>query len=447
MSDSTNYPDILGLITGGNRLNIGVAQVAVAARPRIVRAGRPFEMILLVQNASDGDIDVMMALHLPAQDAKRQHDRFITRTERLVVTVKGAEVGYIALPVSTLADTAISDGYKIGVEIEVKPLSKANRIRAAEGGGRVEAERLSEESKGKIEALKTASYVTNKHFGRNVIDVPITMMSGGVGVMTDFSPGWVSVSKVSDFGDDRLLLHYYGGVVQVNTLPKLKRSIMLEPLFEATKTRFAEAGAPLHDAEASAIARLMTIILEYATPRFNAHGNMAAGVYDVETLLVRDSFSFEKVPPLPHWFRAFLNILGRDERAASHVAQVIPRYLYDDLLRDAVDFGFALVDEATGEDLGSAGERETYREQVIKALDEKSGVDFSRIYLPLVMGAVLINDQMVVNKENPAELLREIGKAMEERKAETGSADEEIFAMTTQIIGRVGQRYGFYAGR
>ena len=44
----------------------------------------------------------------------------MTQTQRLVVTVKGAEVGYVVLPVTTLADTAVSDGYKIGVEVEVK---------------------------------------------------------------------------------------------------------------------------------------------------------------------------------------------------------------------------------------------------------------------------------------------------------------------------------------
>ena len=34
----------------------------MTTRPRIVRAGRPFEVILLVQNAVDDDIDVTMAL-------------------------------------------------------------------------------------------------------------------------------------------------------------------------------------------------------------------------------------------------------------------------------------------------------------------------------------------------------------------------------------------------
>jgi hypothetical protein len=345
MNESVNYPDILGLITGGYRCNIGVAQVAVAALPRIVRAGRPFEVILLVQNASDDPIDVSMALHLPKQDAKKQRDRFICRTQRLVVGVKGAEVGYVVLPMTTLPDTAVSDSYKIGVEFEIKPLGKPNRIRLHEGRGKVSLELMSEASKTKIEALKTANFYTEKQGTQSLIEIPLTVMSGTVGNLADFTPGWVSISKMSDYGDDRLLLHRFG------------------PLIEATYTRFAEADYQLKLAESTAIAKLMTLVLEYATPRYNAHGNIAAGSYNMEALLQRDPFTLE-----------------------AHMAVMIPRYLYDDLLRDAIDFGFNLVEGATGEDLGSLPERAAYRERVIHALAQKSGVDFSTAYLPLVMG-------------------------------------------------------------
>jgi hypothetical protein len=447
MPDSVNYPDLLGLITGGNRSNVGAAQVALAARPHIVRAGRPFEVILLVQNCIDIDIDVTMALHLPGADAKKQRERFITKNQRLVVGVKGAEVGYVVLPVTTLPDTAISGGYKIGVEVEVKPRGKSSRVRLAEGGGEVQLDRLRDDTRALIDDLKTLAFTTSRHFGRNLFDVPLTVMSGTLGKMTDFTPGWVSVCKLSDYHDFRLMLHRYGPLVQISALPKLKRGVLFKPLLEATTARFSEAGYPLKDAEAEAIARLMTLVLEYATPRFNAHGNVAARSFDVEALLLRDPFTFDEQPVFPHWFRSFLATVERDERAVSYPAQVISRYLYLDLLRDAVDFSFDLVTEATGEDLGSAEERATYREQLVTLLGEKSGLDFNRVYLPLVMGGVLINDQLVIDKENPAELLRAVGMALEERSADLHEPDRALHSMINTIIGRAGQRYGFYVGK
>lgn len=442
MPDSVNYPDILGLITGGSRSNIGAAQVAVTSRPRLVRAGRPFEVILLVQNCVESDIDVMMAVHLPSTDAKKRRERFIMKDQRLVVTVKGAEVGYVVLPVTTLPDTAISDGYKIGVEVEVRTLSKSSRIRQNDGGGRVELERLSEDARARIDDLKPLSYVTNKHFGRNLFDVPVTVMSGTLGNLTDFTPGWVSVCKVSDYHDNRLLLHRFGPMVQVNTLPKLKRSLMFKPLLETTTARFEAAGYPLLSGEANAIAKLMTLVLEYATPRFNAHGNIAARGYDVEALIMRNPFTFETPPTFPHWFTTFIATLERDERAANYPAQVIPRYIYEDLLRDAVDFGFDMVTIGTGEDLGSDEERATYREQLIALLGEESGVDFSRVYLPLVMGAVMVNDQLVLEKEDPAALLHAIGTALKHRYDEMSESEQPLFDMINSVIERTGQRYG-----
>lgn len=442
MNDIINYPDILGLITGGYRCNVGVAQVAVAALPRIVRAGRPFEVILLVQNASDGAIDVSMALHLPKQDAKKQKDRFICRTQRLVVGVKGAEVGYVVLPVATLPDTAISADYKIGVEFDVKPLGKPNRIRQHEGRGKVSLDLMSEQSKTKIEALKSATFYTEKHSGQNVIDVPLTVMSGTVGNLADFTPGWVSISRMSDYGDDRLLLHRFGALVQTYVLPQLKRDTMLPPLLEATNTRFAEAGYPLKPIEALGIAKLMTLVLEYATPRYNAHGNIAAGGYNLETLFQRDPFKLEAHIAFPHWFRALLAMLERDERAAGHMAVMIPRYLYDDLLRDAIDFAFQLVESASGENLGSMDERAAYRERIVGALKQKSGVDFSTAYLPLVAGGILANEQLIYQKENPLDRLLEFDAALEQRAAEPTPPDESIYAMVSDILARTAQRNG-----
>ncbi len=442
MAEPTNYPDLLGYITGGQRCNIGAAQVAAAVRPRIVHAGRPFEVILLVQSAVEDDIDVTMALRLPGTDAKKQHERFISNMHRLVVTVKGAEVGYIVLPVTTLPDTAISDGYKIGVEVDVRPLGKGERIRTQAGGGDLDLERLTPETRAAVESLKSLTFQTARQ--RSSIDVPVTVMSGTVGKMTDFKPGWVSVCKLGDYQDSRLLLHRYGGMVQVNTLPKLKRSILFQPLFDTTRTRFAEAGYPLQEAEATAIAKLMTLVLEYATPRYNPHGNIAARGFDVEALIARDPFSFEIPPTFPHWFSGFIGTLERDERAALHPAQVIPRYLYDDLLRDAVDFGFDLVVETTGEDMGSAEERAAYREQLIALLRDKSGLDFSRVYLPLVIGGLLINEQVIVKQENPTELLRAVSATLEARSGELSETDRPLIAMTNDVLARTGQRYGLY---
>ena len=232
--------------------------------------------------------------------------------------------------------------------------------------------------------------------------------------------------------------------MQVNTLPRLKRQLLLQPLVEATESRFKAAGFPLKAAEATVIAKLMTLVLEYATPRMTAHGAIAARGYDVESLLGRHLFEDDEPPVLPHWFRGMLSTIEIDARVAAHPAQVITRYLYDDLLRDAIDLSFDLIIEVTGEDFGSREEQDAYREQLIDLLKAKSGLDFNRVYLPLVMGGILISDQIVLAKENPVELLNAVGMTLEERFEQLSPDEQPIYTMTNQIITRAGQRYGFY---
>ncbi len=442
MIDSANYPDILGLITGGERLNLDSVQIAVATRPRFVRAGRPFEILLLVQNAVDTDVDITMTLHMPSVDAKKQKDRFIIQTQRVVVGVKPAEVGYALLTATTLPDVAISDAYQLGVEVSVKMMGKGERIRSASGGGKVPLEHLSTATAEMIEGLQGLTYHTKKRRMGNIIDVPFTLMSGTMGKMTDFAPGWVSLSRLSNYGDPRYFLHQYSTRLQVETLPNLKRALMLKPLIEATKQRFSESGFPLHDTEAILIGKLMTLILEYASPKKTAHGNMAARLFNIAAMIERDPFDLEKQPYIPHWFRAFMRYAEEDERTFSHPAQLILGYLYEDVIADAMDHAFALVQEVSGENLGDDDDVRKYRERVVTALTEKKGLDFGLVYLPLVMGGMIINEAMLIDAENPADTINQIKKLLQDRIFDSSDADMPIFELASGILARIGQKHG-----
>lgn len=445
MSENVNYPDILGLITGGDRLNVGAVQAALAVRPQPARAGRAFETLLLLQNAASQPAEVMVTLLLPDQDAKRQKGRFATKTTRLSVTIAPAEVGYVSLPAACHPDTA-PGAYKVGVELDVKTRGRTARLRAQTGGGAVDRSTLPEPVLAQIDTLKRLTYTTSKRLGRNVVDAPFEVTLGKPEPLPELKPGWVSVCKLIDFRDDRLLLHAYGELLQVQSLPGFKRSNVYKPLVETTYTRFASAGFSLKDAEAHAIAKLMTIILEYASPKMTGHGYSNAGVYGVTPLLERDPLTLERALMLPHWARAMLKAIASDERVASHPVQAVTRLVYDDLLRDGIEYAFDLVETATGESLGSPEEMEHYADSVIEMLQSgksNSGLDFNRVYLPLVMGGILVNDQMLMEKEDPAELLKAASHTLEARLQSTPDADSTIIEMTGLLLERTGQKYGY----
>ncbi len=444
MADTTNFPDLLGYITGGPRLVVNGVHVALAIRPAQARAGQPFEVIVLAQSAVDVDIDLIVTLSLPDVDARRQRGRFTAKSSRIVVGMKPAEVGYLVIPVMPLPDAQPSPNYKISVDVDTKMQARGTRVRSDTGGGRLNTRFLPDGAIEKMDALRSLKFAT-KRAGRVALEASFELLPPKLGHSTEsIKTGWISLAKIADYKDPRLALRQYGDLITTQLLPRLKREQMFEPLIAATQEVFSKGGFVLRDCEAKLIARLMALILEYADPKDSAHGYIAAGKFAIKPLLVRDPLTVDENIHIPQWMQGMLSSIAQDERTASFPSKVIPSTHFFDLLYDATLFGFELVTGATGEDLGSPTEIDDYARQNISFLKRGSGMDFSRVYLPLVMGGILVNDRLLMEKEDPSALLREEGAVIEERVFEIADDDMPIYNMTNQLIMQAGQKYGFY---
>jgi hypothetical protein len=446
-----NYPDLLGHITGGERVNIGVTQVALAVRPRVVRAGRPFEVIMVIQNASDVDVDLTVKLHIPDRDSNKKKGRFVAKAEKLVIGMQAAEVGYVVLPMSCLPDTGISPDYRVGMEISVKTLDKANRIRHASGGGPVEMDHLDEAIVEEINGLKQLNFSANKRSGlrSTILEASFSVMSGRVGAITDLQPGWTSLWTLRDHLDDRMLLQRYWQTIKDMVLPGIMRDKLYEPLLEQTEKRFDEAGYPLKKIEASFITRLLILILEYAAPSqatHGSHGHLAAGIYNILPLLKAERLASDEPFTLPHWVGGMLRAIIRDERAARYPAQAITRFLYEDLLFDAATYAFTVVETTTGEDLGNDEEIAVYIGQLLTALQGEAPLNFTRAYLPLVLGGIVVYDRVMLEDEKLDELIQEMRAILTQRGGERTRDNEPIFRMAERLIDQAMMKYG-YKGR
>lgn len=433
MATNAPFPDVLGYVTGGGRAPVGAVQVALAARPTDVRAGSAVELVLLVQNAADSRVDVAAMLHMPKA--------FSGRNVRLVAGLAAGEVGIMSLPVLTQPD-ATPGSYKIGVEVDAKTLAKADRLREASGGGRFHPGSVRPDKARQIEELKALSYTTSKRLARNVLEVEVNLLAGGQAQPFESEPGWQSLWTMADVPDERVLLKYYGDTVRRRVLPQLRREYTVNPLAEATQTRFAAVGFPLHTSEAMLIAKVMALVLEYAAPKLHSISPLTAGVYDLTPFLTGGGETIV----MPRWSRALLRLIARDERASLHVVPVLTRMAYNDLLRDAIALSFALVETATGEDVGSEDEMQVYADRLLETMTAREGMDFVHAYMPLVLGGIVINEQMKTDDINFIHLLREQWALLDERRAETGEAGEPVIEIAEQLIERALQSYGFRRG-
>lgn len=440
----TNYPDMLGYITDDVRVNIGVIQTAMVLRPRVIRAGRPFEVILLIQNASDIEIDVAATLKLPDQDAKKQKGCFIAKNPHLRIGMGAAEVGYLSLPVTTLPNTAVGQGYELSLDVRVEPVGKKKpqRIRLPEGGAEVSLDNLPEETLEHIEDLKKLTFSAEKSGGLRSTGLQATfsVMSGKVGKIADLQPGWTSLWTLKDYLDDRLLLTRYRDLIKEKVLAQLDRNQAFKPILQENQKRFKQAGFELKPHEALFMAKLLTLILEYSSPTYGTGTQIAAGMYNIQPLL--DKKTHDDEINLPRWCSRYLRILHQDQRVADHAIQAILHFGYEDLLADAMLRAFEMIEISTGEDIGSIKERQIYVEQTLDLLRNGS-MDFSHVYMPLLLGGIIAYDSVMLEGEKLGNLLQEMRTIIDQRSEYRNESTEPIFAMAATLVDQALFKYGY----
>lgn len=442
-----NFPDILGTITDGQMVNIGLVQAALAIRPRVLRAGRPFETILLVQNASDIPVDFVARVRLPERDVDGKKGRFVTKADKLVVGLEPAQVGYILLPVSTLPDTAISTDYSITMDVQMKPASdaKPKRIRKNEGGGEVDTEHLSEETIAAIEELSHLNWSAQKVSGlrSSGLEIHFGLMSGTVGKISNMKPGWESLWTMADLVDDTLMLEKFRKQLATGLLPALTIDRLYSRTFQETLTNFEAAGFSLSKWEATLIAKMMTLILMFANP--TKLMELVAGHYNIKPLLDDDAKQDDVF--VPKWLSEFMVLLNREPRAIDHPVKALLHYCYEGLLYDAVTHSFERIELALDESLGSVEERATYRDQLMSDYRDKQ-LTFSTVYLPLILGGLTAADAIVLPDDNMENAVHELRDMVDTRRQEYLNDDTEgLFDMIDRLMEKVLLKYGYDAKR
>lgn len=445
-----NYPDVLGAVTS-DRVAVSVVQAAVGIRPKVARAGKPFSVLILLQNAANSAVDAVLTIRLPESDFKRQRGKFTAKAQRLVIGLQPAEVGYAVLPVLTAPDTAPGRDYKIGVELSVRPLSKTERVRAVEGGTPLDLTSLRGESLSEIEALQKLNFIAPKAniMRGGLMELPFSLLMGDADQPADdLKPQWVSLWTLKDYrsDDDFSLMRKHGEDLRPQ-LAKLRHDLIYKGFLDKTNKRFSEAGYPLNELEATLITRLLVYVLQYSVLEMAA--DVELNFYRADWLnLIKlyESGAFKEagaLPVLPNWTMGLLKAIESDKRSLVYPDRAIAYFAYDDLIRDAVQLGLRMLEDATGNELGTPEEMEMYADQVVDALNKRTDIAFDLVYLPLVMAGMLAFDRVRQPKDDIkkfAEGMRELVKLHDKERTED---NEAVFDMLKFMVQTVLLKYGF----
>ena len=448
MSEVPNYPDVLGYITGGARLDYGVLQAAASVQPDPAKAGTPIDVTVVLQNATDAALEVLVVLNVPERDLTGLKGSFVAKVQRLVIGMQPCEVGVLRLPLLTQPGTA-PGLYRLSMQVTAKPTGKAARIRQPEGGGEFYMGGMNRQAQQKIEALRGLRYSIGQAAKRGlfgstapVLETHVTLQPGGLGKILDRQGDYQSLWLRRDLKEDpRALLERHREALMTHVLPSLDRTRLLEPLTKRTQAVFRQAGFELKPIEASLIARVMVRVLEYACIGQLSYGRkfIPRPEYDVASLLEKPASATSR--PNLHWLDDLLALLEDDERAARFISRFIPEKCYDGLLRDAFYYALGEVEEALGLNFGDREELEKIAEEWMAKLDLAS-MTFADVYLPLVLAGAALFDEVLLPDENVKELMGQLEGLREERADERTPANAALFDMLRDIHDKAVLKYG-----
>ncbi len=130
-----DYPDVLGAITGGARLEMETLQCALGVFPAGTAIGQPFEVVVILQSMIARPQEVVLALRLPRRDALGHQLTFQVLRPVVRVPLGGGEVGVVHLPVIPRLPTPPAQGYPLILRVVAPPVNGPLRRVRAPGAG------------------------------------------------------------------------------------------------------------------------------------------------------------------------------------------------------------------------------------------------------------------------------------------------------------------------
>ncbi|HRE46474.1 MAG TPA: hypothetical protein PLD47_02010 [Aggregatilineales bacterium] len=421
-SAAPNYPDILGALSGGTRHSFDALQVAVSPRPVRVEGGKPFSIIVLLQNCLNVDIDAVIVPEFPEVDTAGKKNIITTKLMKpLRIGLRPGEVGYAELPLQVTHQATPGEGYQVGADITVEVKGRnPTRVRDANGGIPVVWDDFPPERQPILEPIQGLGYAATprgRMTGRSgVVTAPLMILPAAIaGLPPDRKPNYVSLWTSADYVDVTALIQAGKPAIE-GILKKLTRTVAFFALLKQTQTLFTAARYRLWAGEAVMIAKLMVQVLESGEA-------LPIGASTVK----------------PRWYAA-LEDMAKKQTASLKPGSAEPLLigrLYKHLLYDAAMFGFSALEAVTREDFGTPEEMAEFTENLIHSLEGGNlPLDFSRAYLPLVLGGIIANNVVVMPSERANETVNLLHYALQQRADERDDYTDFIFAMANDLLDR-----------
>ena len=398
-------PDIFAALTDERATLAGIVQAALGVFPAVTTLSRPVEGLLLLQNLIDQPLTVQITAHLPGQDTYGNHLSLFTPRPRLSVLLPPAEVGLLHVPVTPQPPGTASNGYYIGVQVDVTPPAKYEMLRPLYGG---EKPSLLAISPFRAEVLREVGFSARTD-ARGHLVVPFGVLPTAVtGFGDELMPRYEPLWTVRDLKQELARTKEIAGEALAYARD-LTAAQLFPVLLSHTRQAFGNAGMPLHLGEAIAMARAL------------AHAMTGPEEEQSATLAHR------------RWFQRLCWLLAHQPDATKTLDQLV-QATYPNILYDATLSSFRLVAARIHVNFGSQAEQHDYFEQMMAGLAGHLSLGLEHVYVPLVMAGTALMAEIRAPQENPWTSLEMLEEARDGRIRLADASFHEVFDLLNQLI-------------
>ncbi|MDL5055799.1 hypothetical protein QQ056_19915 [Oscillatoria laete-virens NRMC-F 0139] len=406
------YPDVLGAITGGSRINLESLQIAVGVFPRQAYLNQPIEIIVIVQSLIDQPIQAKIAIQLPIKSADGQQIQVSAPQKMFEIMMKPGEVGVLRMPIIAEAPTPPGDNYPVRVAIRHRPVKPGQAMRSPAGGAPASVLAV---SPFKLQVLRDVEYILHVHTEspENLVaqfDIAPKVLPPH---RQPLKPTYEVLWTAEAMPEERQMMAARMDEARM-IASNFTRVHLFEPLARAVDERYAANGLPLHPGETSAIAKMLTYTLDDSLSNDPA--------YKIEDL---------------RWFQALCQALAYDPTISQwDPGEIVTRFLMDAAFYDATLTGFRLIRPRVRVNLGDRAERIKYANRLLGWLSGQNEPDVIYIYLPLTLGGLCVNSLVTGRGDDAWGLLDDVREAYRGRIRLASGSAVEVFDMVDKLLER-----------
>jgi hypothetical protein len=378
---SSEYPDVLGdLIEARQRFEVNGVHYVMALDPAVVAPGEVTRLRVWLQSCWDVPVQVVITVHLPTPPSPT----FSVIQKRTEVPLEAAEVGEVAIPIACAASVEPRE-YVVPVTIGAKFETRGLYIRSQENKGQLKDALLSFST-----GMSLAASMGLGFEARTRPEQELTLRVEGrplPGASPDLTPTYLSHWTVAELpfqgkarqqvNDQRLYL-----------LPQLKREPLYLGFLDESRERFKDAALPLQIGEAIIFTKILTYTVEHFLKRADWQDAILVPAY---TLAHR--YDLETGDPI------FL----------------IVRADYARIVRLAISLSFGMLRQRLNREVWTMEEQLAVTDLVADRVERGGALPAEFLYLPLLLGGLMISHEVQMPGENLVQSLDLFAKARQQR--------------------------------